>query len=224
LGEVTASDGRAVFLVGAGSPTPQSLKNEHFGQIALHRRPIRVAPQFGQMLSKEIDSTVTPHTPWHKNDELFRKQIKAGRKWEAYVAHKLIVSGLEVFVPRFEVRPHVSQRSDYRDERDMIVEGKEVEVKSTRFGFDRPKDFPFDPCFVDTEEKIVAKGPPFAFLIVSQETGAIMAVPGKTRDRWVEMSGFDHKRGINVKWLGCPIGLVRSFDEFVTFLKVPRLT
>jgi len=150
---------------------------------------------------------------------LFLDRLKTGREREAYVAYRLIAEGLEVSVPRLRVRPSFDERHAYRDTRDMLVEGHEVEVKSTRFAFTGPDDFPFDPCFVDTEEKILAKGPPFAFLIVSQETGAIMAIPGKTSDRWILMEGRDHERGIGVRWLGCPLHRVKTFDEFVSFLK-----
>ena len=155
---------------------------------------------------------------WQQDEEHFQRRIGTGREREAYVAYRLIAEGLEVSVPRLRVRPTFADRHSYRDSRDMMVEGREVEVKSTRFAFTSPGDFPFDPCFVDTEEKIVAKGPPFAFLIVSQKTGAIMAVPGKTRDEWVVMDGRDHDRGIEVRWLGCPLRLARTFDEFVDFL------
>ena len=159
--------------------------------------------------------------PWHKNDKLFREQIGTGRRWEAYVAHQLIINGLEVSVPRFEVRPHVSERKRYRDVRDMVVEGRDVEVKSSTRDFSKPFDFPFDPMFVDTREKIESKGAPFAFLIVSQESGCILAIPGKTREEWIPQSGFDSKRGIKEEWLACPLRLVRTFDEFVNFLRPP---
>ena len=158
---------------------------------------------------------------WDQNrdDQLFHSRLGTGREREGYVAYRLIAEGLEVAVPRLRVRPTYAERHAYRDTRDMIVEGHEVEVKSTRFGFTDPTDFRFDPCFVDTEEKILAKGPPFAFLIVSQETGAIMAIPGKTRDRWVVMEGRDQETGKAGRWLGCPLHLVRTFDEFVSYLK-----
>ncbi|MBV47335.1 MAG: hypothetical protein CMN10_02050 [Roseobacter sp.] len=156
---------------------------------------------------------------WEQDEKHFQRRIGTGREREAYVAYRLIAEGLEVSVPRLRVRPSFAERHAYRDTRDMIVEGHEIEIKSTRFAFTDPGEFPYNPCFVDTEEKILAKGPPFAFLIVSQQTGAIMAVPGKTRDRWVVMEGRDHERGIGVRWLGCPIHLVRTFDEFVRHLE-----
>lgn len=151
---------------------------------------------------------------WVQDEEHFRLRINTGREREAYVAYRLIARGLAVSVPALRIRPSFELRREFRDDRDMVVSGMEVEIKSTRFGFTNPQDFKFDPCFVDTEEKIVAKGPPFAFLIVSQVTGAIMAIPGKTRDRWVVIDGRDHDRGIDVRWLGCPLDLVRTFDEF----------
>jgi len=155
---------------------------------------------------------------WEQDEQHFQRRIGTGREREAYVAYRLIAAGLEVSVPSLRVRPSFDVRHAYRDTRDMMVEGHEVEVKSTRFAFTDPQNFRFNPCFVDTEEKILAKGPPFAFLIVSQETGAIMAVPGKTHEKWVVMEGRDHERGIGVRWLGCPLHLVRTFDEFVQFL------
>jgi hypothetical protein len=157
--------------------------------------------------------------PWNLNDELFREQIAIGRKWEAYIAHQLILSGLEVFVPRLAIRSHVSERKKYRDVRDMVVEGRDVEIKSRKEDFSRPSDFPYDSMFVDTREKIESKGPPFAFLVVSQMSGCILAIPGKTRSKWVIRAGFDRTRKINEEWLACPIKLVRSFDEFIVFLK-----
>ena len=134
---------------------------------------------------------------WQQDEEHFQRRIGTGREREAYVAYRLIAEGLEVSVPRLRVRPTFADRHSYRDSRDMMVEGREVEVKSTRFACTSPGD---------------------ACLIVSQKTGAIMAVPGKTRDEWVVMDGRDHDRGIEVRWLGCPLRLARTFDEFVDFL------
>lgn len=155
---------------------------------------------------------------WNQDEGHFQRRIGTGREREAYVAYRLIAEGLEVSVPALRVRPRYEDRADYRDSRDMICAGQELEIKSTRFAFTSKRDFPFDPCFVDTEEKIEAKGPPFAFLIVSQKTGAIMVVPGKTRDRWVKMSGRDNDRGCPVRWLGCELSLVREFSELVDHL------
>ena len=156
---------------------------------------------------------------WEQDEQHFRRRLATGREREAYVAYRLIAEGLEVSVPRLRIRPTYAERHAYRDTRDMIVEGHEVEIKSTRFPFTSAEDFRFDPCFVDTQEKIQSKGPPFAFLIVSQPTGAIIAVPGKTWSEWVVIEGRDHTREIGMRWLGCPLRLTRTFDEFVAHLK-----
>jgi hypothetical protein len=157
--------------------------------------------------------------PWHQNDTLFRTQVNAGRGWEAYVAYKLIAAGFEVHVPSFFIRPTVAQRKAYRDIRDMVVEGKEIEIKSSSRFFTCPDDHPDENIMVDTCEKVDSKGEPFSFLIVSQKTGEIIAIPGKTRNLWKVKKGFDRVRKIEEQWYVCPASVTRTFDEFLQALE-----
>lgn len=152
----------------------------------------------------------------------FIRRLGTGREREAFVAYHFIKRGLEVYVPPLKVRPRFSERHAYRDVRDMVVEGQDIEIKSTRYRFTSADDFPFDPAFVDTKEKVEAKGPPLAFVVVCQETHATMVIPGRTYPDWVDVKARDHARNIDVDWLACPLRHMKTLDDLVEHLLSTR--
>ena len=154
---------------------------------------------------------------WADSD--FKQRIVLGRACEAAVAQAFIAAGLEVYVPPLKIRPNFEERAEYRDKRDMLVNGQEIEVKSTSRPFLTPDDWPFDLFFVDTAEKIESKGVPLAFVVISQVTSKMFVIPGKTRPHWEVFTGNDKKRGIGVAWLACRKTHLRTFSELVEHLR-----
>ena len=90
---------------------------------------------------------------WSDNDDLFFRELEEGRKWELYVASKLLRAGLWVQVPTKSVRNSIDDVPAYADEADIWVTRKDpakIEVKSRRVAFTDPDDIPpnRDPSFL----------------------------------------------------------------------------
>ena len=162
--------------------------------------------------------------PWHKNDALFRQLQNTGRRYEGYVTGLLVSHGFGVRVPPMATRPDVSVRRGYRDHRDLIVEcdsGQlaEIEVKSRNLNFTSCEDFPYEDLFVDVKSTIDEKGPPLAFICVSQKTLGMVVIPGSSLEYWGTKTSFDRVRKIEQTWYVCPKKRTRSFDNLCSHLK-----
>ena len=109
--------------------------------------------------------TAAAKIPWSKNDKLFREQQNIGRKYEAYVAAKLVAEGLGVRVPVQRTRPTYAERAEYRDSRDILVDCPngfvaEIEVKSANQKFTGASDFPYPRVLLDGQKLLDRKGRP----------------------------------------------------------------
>lgn len=166
----------------------------------------------------------TENIPWHKNDALFRQLQDTGRRYEGYVSGLIVSNGLGVRVKPMCTRPDISVRSNYRDTRDLIVETPsgqlaEIEVKSRDLNFNNAEDFPYPDLFVDTKSTVDEKGPPLAFVCVSQITLGMVVIPGSTIADWTTKTTFDRVRKQEQTFYICPTSKTRSFDNLISHLK-----
>jgi len=162
--------------------------------------------------------------PWHKNDALFRQLQNTGRRFEGYVAGLLVSHGFGVRVKPMATRPDVSVRREYRDHRDLIVECSsgqlaEIEVKSRDLAFSSCEDFPYQDLFVDVKSTIDEKGPPLAFVCVSQKTLGMIVIPGSSKEHWTTRTAFDRVRRQEQTWYVCPKDRTRSFENLCSHLR-----
>jgi hypothetical protein len=144
-----------------------------------------------------------------------------GKKYEHVVAKRLNDAGVNAIVPDREAT-FDKERSHYtRFNTDIIINPdsptghKILEVKSRRSTcpFTCADDFPFPDVFVDTESGWRDKEEkPDYYAIVSQDTEAIVAVDGKTRDEWKTRKVFDRDLGYMTKTLCAPKALLHDFD------------
>lgn len=141
---------------------------------------------------------------WSKNDELFKKELEAGFKWQLRVANYLNKFGLDAEVPPLSFRDKIENAGEYADLEDILCEGRTFEVKSRSLRFTKPSDFPFETILVDTvrgwESK---KTKPDAYICVSTVTGAMIVLSKSTQDKWVKSRRYDHTRGIRDWFYEC---------------------
>jgi len=166
--------------------------------------------------------------PWAQDDAKFKSFLQDGRNMVAYVTFELISRGVGVAVPPSRVRPDgcsFEQMEEFSDDGDLKVYYEErdawprVEVKGRSVEFTGLHDFPFDTVLVDTVRNINKKGPPAAYITVSQVTGAMIVISQRSRDAWREKERVDKKRNISDRFYEVPVKDCRTFDEFVRFLK-----
>ena len=135
---------------------------------------------------------------WIENEQLFKKELIQGFKWQLHVAKYLAKEGFEVDVPALRIRESVQDIPEFADEPDILWEKKVFEVKSRKIRFNTPDEFPFQGIFVDTvkgwKEK---KRKPDGYICVSTLTGSMICLSGKTHWRWNELRKHDGTRNIS---------------------------
>lgn len=159
---------------------------------------------------------------WLENLDLFKEKMDEGRPWEAYVAARLIVAGVGIHVPARKHRSESDPVGAYADHGDIWAGDKLLEVKSRALHFTSISDFPHaEGPYVDQADKYRKRrellGLPFAYVIVSQQTGGILCVSGRSHLHWWEKRGFDRTRGER-SWMVCPPKWVRTFEELLPHL------
>lgn len=144
---------------------------------------------------------------WFDNEELFKKRLIDGRKWEDIVAQMFRLRGASVIQPKFEIRESVADRHKYINSVDMFVNGKPIEIKSKELPFLCWKDYPNYYCKIDTVSGYDAKRPkPLFYIIVSKPEFSMLCIPSKIEDskNW-EIKEYDDKEA-NIrkeKWYVC---------------------
>jgi hypothetical protein len=120
-------------------------------------------------------------------------RVKEGLHHQKMVADFLSRRGVECECPEVDYGDNIDKWT--RKDIDIRVKGgKIIEVKSrsSTCVFTNPGDFPFDDVFVDTVAGWERKEQkPYAYVFVSQDTGAMLWVPGDTRDDWIKKHVYD---------------------------------
>jgi len=157
---------------------------------------------------------------WLDNDELFRTLLSRGHRHERLVAAVLRAQGLDAAAQDLRVRPDVEQRRKYRDNGDVLCCGQRIEVKARPLSFRGPDDLPYDTVFVDTVSKFNAMDPvPMSYVVVSTETGAMVATATAHRELWLVLERFDRVRRFRERFYAAPRRLWRPLGALVTALR-----
>lgn len=156
---------------------------------------------------------------WMKNDELFFKELKDGRRFENYVAELLASHGLRVEQTPLAIRGSIDDIEQFSDQVDIKCQGRYLEIKSRKEPFTCPDDFPYRTIIVDTvcgwKNKRVK---PLAYVCISQLTGSIIATPSKPQD-WQAVRRYDRTRGIWDEFYECDKGRWYDISVLIQYLK-----
>jgi hypothetical protein len=156
---------------------------------------------------------------WHKNDELFKKELREGYRWQLIVAEYLKSHGLDAHVPILPFRKHISENYKFRDVPDIVCKKKIIEVKSRRLKFTNPNDYPYKTVHIDTTDGWDGKKhKPHAFVYVSTVTGHMMALSSTTHKSWTKITVHDRIRDIDVEFYECNIRLWKPINRLVEAL------
>jgi len=135
--------------------------------------------------------------PWAQNDELFKKELIEGQLWQNHVGNFFQLCGLAVMIPPLKIRESIADAEQWSDSKDLIVEGRVIEVKARNERFTTPASFPYDTVFIDTVSGYQAKKQkPTAYVNISRKTGAMIAIPSGKPDAWKIEKKFDRIRRI----------------------------
>jgi len=94
-----------------------------------------------------------------------------------------------------------------------------MEVKSRNVVFHTPEDFPHPTILIDTVSGWEGKRPvPQLVLCVSQQTGALMWLPTKTKQDWIISSRYDHVRRITDSFYESVYGLWQPVETLLRVL------
>jgi hypothetical protein len=141
----------------------------------------------------------------------FKKELEESEPYRQRVAILLMQNGLRIEVPPQEYRDGLSDRGRFRNEKDIIVwpgvadhEMVVIEVKSRKEKFDSAENFgrllrrkyKQSGIFVDTVHGWAQKSPkPKLIFMISQITGAIIVLQGRTQEQWTRGTFNDRRRG-----------------------------
>ena len=166
-----------------------------------------------------------------EDDELFADELARGHAWQVLVAMRLLQAGLVVQVSRLMLwrttaglvgRPPIEQFTS--SDVDIMVGRKTlvpIEVKSRRFAFSTPSDYPYADAMVGTVDSWKqATIRPQVVVLVSQQTRAMLAVNVvATFPDWAAKGNHDQVRGITNDSYFCPRTHLRSFAKLVGWLR-----
>ena len=151
----------------------------------------------------------------------YHKAMREGHGYNLYVADLLTHFGVpKVDVPEFSIATtHDQIRDKTLNEKDVIVDGLVLEVKSSSRSFTNADDFPFNPVIIDTvsgfDSKIIK---PFAYVMISQITQGIFVIPTATKYDWTIRTYFDADREIEERFYMTKKRHCRPFIEMVDLL------
>lgn len=163
------------------------------------------------------------------SDEKFMERLTDGKQYEEIIANRLIEAGIPRQFVQWEVleagedgAPVLDKGRDIthfsKHDKDITVNDYVLEVKSRRSTcvFETVDDFPFPDIFLDTEGGWESKKEkPDYYVVVSQDTGGAIVVPGSTRDQWDCRKVYDRACGFATKTLVAPKELAIPFEEMV---------
>lgn len=151
----------------------------------------------------------------------YHKAMLEGHGYNLYVADLLTSFGIPgVEVPEFTMASNLMEIQDKtKNEKDVIVDGLVLEVKSSSRSFRDVDDFPHNPLIVDTvsgfDSKMVK---PFAYVIISQTTHHLFAIPVSTKPNWTIRTYYDAQRDHEDRFYMVQKRECRPFLEMVDVL------
>jgi hypothetical protein len=126
----------------------------------------------------------------------FLAELERGRRVELCVACAFLEAGLSVRMERLDKAQTPYEAARFKEQTDLIIDERWlIEVKSSTYPFSERDDWPFGCVYVCTEKRWQhRKQKPFAFVILSQPTGAMLALTTRNSDSWWTVDSKDSRR------------------------------
>lgn len=158
---------------------------------------------------------------WSENDELFIKELKDGFSWQRLPLTFFDLHELKVEMPELEIREgSIKNAGKFFNSKDLLVNGKRIEIKSRKEAFTSPDSFPYKTAIVDTVKKYEGRDDkPFAYVMVSRITGSMLWVDASTPDNWSVKRKFDKTRKYHDNFYEIPREQMKTMDSLVSKLK-----
>jgi len=155
--------------------------------------------------------------PWSQNDELFKKELSKGIYYAGKVVEYLAKKGINCeYDNNLDFRKSIKESYKYKDQVDASYKGRILEIKSRREKFITPLDFPYDTIMIETVRGYDQKSiKPYAYINISQITGAIICLPGYKNDDWIVSRHFDRTRKIHDTWYETEKTKWYTIDELI---------
>ena len=160
-----------------------------------------------------------------EDDTIFLKELQVGHQWQLWAGFQFLKRGFIVQVPPLLIRPSREDIDAYSDHGDIFLwrcsgDRLRFECKSRSLSFTGRRDYPFPTAFVDRVEtwKRKANSKPAAILLVSQETGAILAIDAWTESDWVIEEKDDSVRGYRRSYYLVPRSILLEWDELISHI------
>ena len=166
-------------------------------------------------------ATSSPRS-WRNNTALFLAELRAGRRWQEWVAGELKFRGLKVELPEHRERERIEHADMFTaHDNDLTIRGSAVgdcvlEVKSRDMYFLDPAGYPYPTALVDTVDGWNAKAiEPRAVLLVSRQAKRILVVSAATRREWLVQQVRDRYRNTSYDAYYCPRERLASLEWLV---------
>lgn len=150
---------------------------------------------------------------WATNDPLFRELCESGYRWQYLPAVWFLAQGQHVEMPQLELRADISDAPRFADSVDIIVNGHTIEIKIRDIVFTSAADYPYPTAIVDTVKGLSEEHA--AVVLVSQETGAMLAVNPRKRDGWTREWRTDRVRGFEEEFWFAPRSALRPMSALL---------
>ena len=144
-----------------------------------------------------------------------------GHAYNCFVADILRQFGVpDVEVPELWDAENAEQRMDKTiNEKDVLVGGLVLEVKSRNLKFENIESFPYEKILIDTVDGYDKKAvKPFAYVMVSQITGKMFALAGANKENWTVGDIHDAHRNVDYQAYFVTKRHCRPFIDLVDIL------
>lgn len=145
-----------------------------------------------------------------KTDEKFIRDLNKSRNAVNNFALIQRQKGVQIWLPPEQTRPDSSQRMDYADTGDMMVQMR-IEHKSISLLFTNRNDFPNDSIIVDEKYKYDSKSatPVLMYVLQSANKTHAAVVYGFTHNRWTTKDIYDKNQNRNCTMYMCDKKYIR---------------
>lgn len=161
--------------------------------------------------------------PWGEDEALFQERLARGEKWERYIFDRLKEQGLPMSRPPKPEKSsgnYIQSSAPFRNHPDMLCGDLVVEVKSFRYFYRGPVDYPFEHVMIDTVSGHDQKNTkPFMHITVSTVTGCTICLPGTTRPLWYRKRMLEPETGVQEWQYFCHRRHWLTFEQAVQIMK-----
>lgn|SRR5262245_59484252 len=151
----------------------------------------------------------------------FLSFLERGRRVELCVACAFLEAGLGVRMERLVKADTPYEGARFKGQDDLIIDERWlIEVKGSTYPFTERDDWPFRCVYVCTEKRWNDREhKPFAFVILSEPTGAMLALSTRNSESWWTTDVADRRRNGWVTTTVCaPKSELYFMDDLLTVL------